>query len=261
MDRRCSSEPGEGGRGGGWGHPGVQQHSAGLRFQPGSIEPPRALRGHHTPFPAERASGAGVLFRMRLKNPEPNRSAGRRSDFPATWLAWGGDFPARSRVCVRRVAKPLPGLLLETIVSPANFTSGLETTFLMPSPAASGLTMRPRKPPSAEHVCGACGYTPRAPLASTAIYLSSLTLDPQQLFCPDLAKGAWGKGKSSRGLTPWEAPPTHTHTQLSIKLAAAIWEGKEQSILAGTSIQIEGRGESHQPFSPPPSPSLRCKNK
>lgn len=69
---------------------------------------------------------------------------------------------------------------------------------------------------------------------SSAIYLSFLTLDLQQLFCPDLAKGAQGKGKTCRGLYPLQSP------QLGVKLAAAIWKGKEQSILAGTSIQIGG---------------------
>lgn len=126
--------------------------------KPGSTMPTKRGAQAQAPHPlpsgkGERCRGfsSGQCFKIPNQTNKLGVQLSLRPGLPGR-----GDLLAHSRICVCCIAKSLPGLLLETIASPGNFTQRLETTFLMPSPAASGLTMRPRNPPYAEHVRKAC---------------------------------------------------------------------------------------------------------
>lgn len=142
--------------------------------EPSSATKQGVQHRHHTPFPLKRVSGAGVFVQdSALKTPNQTMLRAELSLQPG--LPGRGDLLAGSRICVCCVANALPGLLLETIVSPGNYTESLETTFLLPSPAASGLTMRPE--PSSHEAClrGMQADTPiQAQLGNGAIRLSAL---------------------------------------------------------------------------------------
>lgn len=148
------------------------------------------------------------------------------------------------------VAKPLPGLLLETIVSPGNFIERFETTFLLPSPAPSG--QQCGQEPSLR---GAClqgvqmySHTGTAWKQSDTFVFSSPESGATFLF-PTQEKVHRGKEKQAGGFPLSEAPGS------ALNLLQPFGKGRSspswQSVGTGSQIAWEGGKESqHRLLSP-----------